>query len=1311
MKLWILAGIVLCAVLISCVSPVSAQTNPEFRAYWVDAFHTGFKSATDVNNLLAAVRASNMNAVVVQMRRRGDTYYPSNYDPWAQNANQSFDALGYLIQQAHNGSPRIEVHCWFCTMPIWDDQYNAPTSSKHVYNKHPEWLSQDNTGSKWYATSSTGGYYMVDPGVPAAMQYTHDVMMDVVNRYDVDGIHFDIVRYPGNEWGYNPTAVSRFNTLYNRTGTPVYNDSAWLQFRRDQVTALVRKVYVDTWAAKPWVKVSASTIPWGNGPTSDSGWTSTSAYSDVLQDWRAWMQEGILDLNMPMNYDDQSSSTEASYYDHWVTYEKAHKYNRQLAIGMGSYLNTKTNVYHQLNDTRTAATWNNQTYYADGQSFYSYAVPYLNGTGQASSFAGDLVANCYPTSVPVPDMPWKSSPTKGHIRGTAFTTGSAPIDGLTVNLNGTEAGSIKSDGTGYYAFVDLTPGTYTVSGTVGGNYKSATVTVTAGHVVDANLDFSNDPTPPVISGVSTTNLRPYSVDIKWNTDDFSTSQVDYGTTTAYGMTTPLDGATVQSHTVSLDALRPGQLYHFRVRSVNCSGLESVSGDYTFTTFSDTTAPAITNVSVSGITENSAVVTWTTDDYSTSMVQYGLTSAYSQSTDEDTTPVTDHSVLLSNLTPNTVYHFRVKSTNIASLTAYSSDYTFMTLYPSMDVIVDNPDATLTGTWTPSNDNGGWPASSSQFIYTMNAVSSPTATAIWTPNLKATGNYNVYLWYSAGSDRSANVHYSVITASGTVLTSVNQQINGSQWVKIVSSRQFNAGTAGYVKLINNTGDTEGTKKIIADAVKFEYADATADTTAPSVPSGLTATADSASQITVNWAASTDNVGIAGYKVFRGGVLVGNSTTTSYTDTGLAANTQYSYTVSAYDAKMNESAQSSAIGKYTLSTPPTTYIITCTKSASVWYNAGSFMFNNAGFGAGKVTSYRYVWDNSPTHAWYDTESMWTSTSKTLYATTSPSGWYFHVKGYNVDGIGNGTLDLGPYYFDTDLPVMNQVSAPKYLPIHGDNYGDLTANWAGTDASSGVAEYQYAIGTTTGGTDILGWTSAGTNTSASCHYAGALSHSYSYYWSVKAKDAAGNWSAITTSSPSIYTNAYATIAEAMKNPDTTPVFIDPALVVSATFGNYSYVQETGRSRGLRLAYCDAGWQPGTIVSIAGVLNTISGERQLTQIECRAQTNGTSAPYPLGMAASKIGGMAPDQYTTGLDGAAGLYNVGLLIRTAGGVTSHGTGWFILDDGSGATVKVYSDKFVNDGTDFVGVTGIAGIESGQRIIKTRNQADVQIYPQ
>ncbi|MFJ9517275.1 cellulose binding domain-containing protein, partial [Kitasatospora sp. NPDC101801] len=112
-----------------------------------------------------------------------------------------------------------------------------------------------------------------------------------------------------------------------------------------------------------------------------------------------------------------------------------------------------------------------------------------------------------------------------------------------------------------------------------------------------------------------------------------------------------------------------------------------------------------------------------------------------------------------------------------------------------------------------------------------------------------------------------------------------------------------------------DAAGNVSAASAALSVTTSAGTGDTVAPSVPAGLAASGVTASGATVSWAASTDNVGVTGYQVFRNGVQVGTSTTTSYADSGLTAATAYSYTVKARDAAGNVSAASAALSVTTL------------------------------------------------------------------------------------------------------------------------------------------------------------------------------------------------------------------------------------------------------------------------------------------------------------------------------------------------------------------------------------------------------------
>ena len=185
------AGLLLSAILLLGVIPARAQSlpndsqRPELRAVWVDGFNDGFMTPAQCDLLLARVRAAHMNAVFVQMRKRADAYYASHYEPWATDDTEHFDALAYLCRQAHApGLPRIQVHAWINACAVGGNK--GPQS---LVKNHPEWLSLSDTGEDYDGESTK-----IDPGNPAAADWTYRVYLDVVRHYDIDGIHMDF--YP-----------------------------------------------------------------------------------------------------------------------------------------------------------------------------------------------------------------------------------------------------------------------------------------------------------------------------------------------------------------------------------------------------------------------------------------------------------------------------------------------------------------------------------------------------------------------------------------------------------------------------------------------------------------------------------------------------------------------------------------------------------------------------------------------------------------------------------------------------------------------------------------------------------------------------------------------------------------------------------------------------------------------------------------------------------------------------------------------------------------------------------------------------------
>jgi uncharacterized lipoprotein YddW (UPF0748 family) len=574
MRIWI---VVLSIGLLIGSSPASAQSVSQYRAFWVDTFNTTLNNHSDVVAIVNNARAANANAIFAQVRRRGDSWYlnslepPPDFTPIAAG----FDPLQDLIAEAHASG--IEVHAFVIIGAVWNKNPNfapsatlgPPTNPNHVFNLHGgynpatqqivqgpnNWLTRtllpDGASGVSFQGHRIGSDFWLDLGHPDAAAYTADVLLHLVRNYDIDGLHLDRIRYPeisvsgqssstGTNIGYNETSVARFQRRQNipvGSSPPAQNDPLWNQWRRDQVSNLVRRVYLNAIAIKPQLKMSAALIAFGGGPTTEPGWNSAEAYWRVYQDWRAWTEEGILDIAIPMNYKREHSTTEVPLYERWNEWAKNHQYNRAVLIGNGVFLNA---IEGSLRQTRRALLPSSAGNSALGVVFFSMATSNVAVTGNPFSIPGgqntparsfaefaagltagksvdgatlyeDPATNPSPVfSLPatIPSLAWKSSPTAGHLMGFAKRADGTPLDTATVTIENLDTKATRSgatDGGGFYGGVDLTPGRYLVKAELGSDILySCVATVTAGMVASADAGVEN------VAPVTTATVTPAS---------------------------------------------------------------------------------------------------------------------------------------------------------------------------------------------------------------------------------------------------------------------------------------------------------------------------------------------------------------------------------------------------------------------------------------------------------------------------------------------------------------------------------------------------------------------------------------------------------------------------------------------------------------------------------------------------------------------------------------------------------------------------------------------------------------------------------
>ncbi len=190
-----------------------------------------------------------------------------------------------------------------------------------------------------------------------------------------------------------------------------------------------------------------------------------------------------------------------------------------------------------------------------------------------------------------------------------------------------------------------------------------------------------DETPPVLSDVVVTEVFTDSVTVTWNTDEAADDQIEFGLDENYGGFSALNPALLTAHQNGVGGLEPNTTYHFRARSKDASGNLGLSADFTFTTLErDETPPVISNVVSSNITSTGASISWNTDEAADSQVEFGVSTAYGNLTAHDPNLVTAHNQQLSDLSPNTTYHFRVLSSDSSGNQAISDDFTFTTPAP-------------------------------------------------------------------------------------------------------------------------------------------------------------------------------------------------------------------------------------------------------------------------------------------------------------------------------------------------------------------------------------------------------------------------------------------------------------------------------------------------------------------------------------------------------------------------------------------------------------------------------------------------------
>lgn len=306
------------------------------------------KQKEELRAILDRLQKANINTVLLQTRIRATTIYPSQYEPWDgclsgfPGKSPGYDALQFAIDECHKRG--MEVHAWVVTIPV--GKWNS-YGCRQLRKRFPRLIKR----------IDQDGY--MDPEATQTGCYLAEMCREIVQRYDVDGIHLDYIRYP-ETWKFR-----------------ISKDQA-----RGNITRIVEKIHQAVKKEKPWVKMSCSPI--GKFDDLSRYWShGWNAYTKVAQDAQAWLKDGLMDELFPMMY------FRGDQFFPFAIDWKEHSYGKIIAPGLGIYFldpkegkwnisDITSELYHLRNIGEGHAFFRNKFLLDNHQGVYNFVTAHFN---------------------------------------------------------------------------------------------------------------------------------------------------------------------------------------------------------------------------------------------------------------------------------------------------------------------------------------------------------------------------------------------------------------------------------------------------------------------------------------------------------------------------------------------------------------------------------------------------------------------------------------------------------------------------------------------------------------------------------------------------------------------------------------------------------------------------------------------------------------------------------------------------------------------------------------------------------------------
>jgi|TARA_B100001105_G_scaffold98250_1_gene78363 uncharacterized lipoprotein YddW (UPF0748 family) len=338
--------------------------NVEFEGRYLWVVRNTLTSKKNIDRMLQFATLNRFNNILVQVRGRGDAYYKSNIVPKSHLVKDvNFDPLSYLIPKAKEKG--INVHAWINTYLLWSSN-KKPIQLNHILHTNSDWIDQNNREvlnvdieiqKKMMSNKGYEGLYL-SPNHPKVNSYLLTIIRELIENYELDGIHFDYIRYHDSGYGKNPTAIAYYRKYhgFNALSSSVPSKSEiseWNDYKRKSITDLVRETRKLVDYLSPNIELSAAVKP-----------NLYEARDRFFQEWDVWIAAGYLDKAIVMNYAPNLKEFARNIdiiYDNLPS-----KYWKSIVMGIATYNQSPSKVINKIKYSKVTRF--------KSVSFFSYNV-------------------------------------------------------------------------------------------------------------------------------------------------------------------------------------------------------------------------------------------------------------------------------------------------------------------------------------------------------------------------------------------------------------------------------------------------------------------------------------------------------------------------------------------------------------------------------------------------------------------------------------------------------------------------------------------------------------------------------------------------------------------------------------------------------------------------------------------------------------------------------------------------------------------------------------------------------------------------